>query len=98
MSEFSWASKAAERLGLDPETATIGDLVMHAGKYQAITGKVGYWVEDLNRCEGKVPDVVKGEIEGDVDVVHHISEVLMTDPAANKAARALEKRFGVAEN
>lgn len=71
---------------------------MHAVKLHVVAGRVGYHVEDLNRCEGKVPDVVKAEIEGDLDVVHHISQLLMTDPAANKAARDLEQRLGLSEN
>lgn len=56
--DVPYAEKLCRELGLDPEASTIGDLAAAAANYHSIMGVVGYYKENLERDEGKVPDVL----------------------------------------
>ena len=61
-SEAPWASRLATKLGFKPEDITIGEMLVHADKWNRVRGRVGYLVEDNARREGKVPDTIAVEI------------------------------------
>jgi hypothetical protein len=54
--------KRAEDLGIDPRTATIGDVFALSILADAIEGKDTMAKEVINRIDGKVPDIIKNEI------------------------------------
>lgn len=60
-SEVPYAADACTQVGLDPETATLGDLAAAMANMHGLMGNAFYYRENLNRDEGKVPDVVIGE-------------------------------------
>ena len=53
-----YAEKICKELGLDPDTTTLGELSAAAANMHALIGNAKYYIENLNRDEGKVPDVV----------------------------------------
>ncbi len=50
---FAGYASAARKHGLDPKAITIGELLVHATKIHAISGKAPYLIEDNNRREGR---------------------------------------------
>jgi len=57
-SAFPWSVTTARRLGLDPDTITIGELVAQAMIHHAIRGRFGYLRELVHRVERKAPQGV----------------------------------------
>lgn len=62
----------AEAMGLDLETATVGDVVIHGWLAEAAQGKAPQVAELLNRLDGKVADRV--EVDGGPRVLSMILE------------------------
>ncbi len=59
-SDFPVYANAARELSFDPAEITIGELLVHATKIHAISGKAPYLIEDNNRREGRQM-VIAGE-------------------------------------
>jgi len=57
-----WAQKAIKSVGLDPEEATVEEVLLALCYYHAARGNVGYLRELFDRMEGPVPK--KQEISG----------------------------------
>jgi len=57
-----WAQKAIKSVGLDPEEATVEEVLLALGYYHAARGNVGFFRELFDRMEGPVPK--KQEITG----------------------------------
>jgi len=66
-SDLSVYANAARKLSLDPAEITVGELLVHAAKVHALSGKAPYLIEDNYRREGRqVMD--GGEVQTEVRI------------------------------
>jgi hypothetical protein len=88
--DVPYAEGACKELGLDPKTATLGEVAAAAANMQALIGNSNYYRENLNRDEGKVPDVVLdgNRLEG---LMSHLDDKALAD-LAEKLANGVPKK------
>ena len=69
-----------DKVGLDPSTCTVGDVVIQCQLYFALSGSAPHFMHLFDRIEGKVPQQTEIKMDGKVGISEAMASMLNNRP------------------